>query len=148
MSDCCNSTSDSDFNSETRSKTAKRSCPQCQHTCLSVTVKTMLQHIKQVWMFEFSDQQYFYCRDLACDVVYFDEDDRTINKSNIRTLIGIKEASDEALVCFCFGVNKAEAATNKNAKEFVIKQTKASVCSCATANPSGRCCLKDFPKWI
>jgi hypothetical protein len=28
----------------------------------------------------------------------------------------------------------------------VMAQTKAGLCSCDTSNPSGRCCLKDFPK--
>ena len=70
-----------------------------------------------------------------------------LHKADIRTRIGIKEQDDKALICFCFGVSKAVAATNKSVKDFVVKQTKQSSCACETSNPSGRCCLKDFPKF-
>jgi hypothetical protein len=106
----------------------------------------MLHHIKQPWSHKLSDQQY-YCGNPSCDVVYLSEDTTIIKKSGIRTSIGVKEQSGDALICFCFGVSKAEAASNEDVKNFVIKQTKESMCSCDTANPSGRCCLKDFPKF-
>jgi len=108
----------------------------------------MLHHIKQPWIFHLGEQPYFYCDNPKCDVVYFAADARTINKSAIRTRIGIKEYSDDALVCFCFGISKVDAVANKEVKEFVIKQTRATMCSCETTNPSGRCCLKDFPKFV
>ena len=31
-------------------------------------------------------------------------------------------------------------------KEFVMAQTKAQNCACEIRNPSGKCCLVDFPK--
>lgn len=140
MSDCCISSH------ESKSKTQKRECPACHQVALNVTKRTILQHIKKVWCYEFSDNQYFFCRTEDCDVVYFSEKDETINKAGIRTLIGIKEQDDNALICYCFGVNKAVASTDKRAKDFVVEQAKESTCTCETNNPSGRCCLKDFPK--
>jgi len=106
----------------------------------------MLQHIKDVWRYNFSSEQYYFCRSKDCDVVYFTGGGEKLNKTDIRTSIGIKEEDDCALICYCFGVSKAAAATDKLAREFVVKQTKESTCACETANPSGRCCLKDFPK--
>ena len=46
------------------------------------------------------------------------------------------------------GLEVAEAfhAANKEIKDFVIKSTKEKTCACTTRNPSGKCCLKDFPK--
>jgi len=35
--------------------------------------------------------------------------------------------------------------SDKRLKDFVVEQTKADVCACDIRNPSGRCCLKDFP---
>ncbi len=142
MSDCCK------VERGARSTVAKRDCPVCQQRAQGVTVKTMLHHVKRVWAVKFTETQYYYCREPVCEVVYFATEAETITKSDIRTRIGRKEESAEALICFCFGVSKAEAAVNKDAKEFVIQQTRAARCSCETANPSGRCCLKDFPKQI
>lgn len=141
MSDCCGSTC------ESKPKTLKCECPACGQVALDVSTRAMLQHIKDVWRYDISDEQYYFCRTEDCDVVYFTENDETISKTDIRTRIGIKEQEDSELICYCFGVNKAVAATDKKAKEFVVKQTKDSICACETANPSGRCCLKDFPKF-
>jgi len=40
-----------------------------------------------------------------------------------------------------------EAATQPDAKSFVIEKTKGHFCECEARNPSGKCCLKDFPKY-
>ncbi len=140
MGECCS------LEGEIKPSNTKRECPICGDKSLSVPLKTILHHINRAWDFKFKDQRFYYCRNAKCDVVYFSTADFIIVKSDIRTAIGIKEQSDDALICFCFGVSKIDAATDKNAKDFVIRQTKTSMCSCQTANPSGRCCLKDFPK--
>jgi len=137
---CCASTV------ENKTKNNKLPCPECDQNGLVVNKKTILQHIKNPWMSKLDAEVYFFCRNAECDVVYFSARNETFNKKNLRTQIGIKEQNDEALICFCFGVNKAVAAADKSVKEFVIAQTKHAVCACETANPSGRCCLKDFPK--
>lgn len=148
MSACCvaSSESESEGVSGSKPKTQKRVCPVCEKIALDVTKRTMLQHINNAWLHTLKDEQYFYCRTKDCNVVYFSENDEVINKDNVRTHIGIKEKSDSALICYCFGVSKA-AADNEDIKNFVIKQTKESNCACEIANPSGRCCLKDFPKF-
>jgi len=140
MADCCSSTS------ETKQKKVKHNCVVCGQKSLLVPVKTMLHHIKQVWEHKFSDQPFYYCHNPECEVVYFSQDAITIKTADIRTPIGIKQPAENALICYCFGVSKKEAASSKKVKAFVIEQTKQSMCSCETANPSGRCCLKDFPK--
>ena len=49
------------------------------------------------------------------------------------------------MLCYCFGVSRADFDRNPGTKDFVTAQTKAGLCACETSNPSGRCCLKDFP---
>ena len=78
--------------------------------------------------------------------MYFGQDDSLIKKSDLRTAVGIKDRSDNSLVCYCFGVSVKEATRNPEAKEFVIEKTKKQICECEARNPSGKCCLKDFPK--
>ena len=58
----------------------------------------------------------------------------------------IKEYNEDRLICYCYGVTMKQASTNSNIKPFVIQETKEDSCACETRNPSGRCCLKNFPK--
>ena len=143
MPDCC------DTSCESKPKTLKRECPACHQLCLNVQTKTILHHLREVWNYDLSDDLYFFCRTEDCDVVYFSDDGngKTLRKTDLRTIIGIKEQDDDALICYCFGVNKTKATTDKKIKDFVIAQTKESNCTCETTNPSGRCCLKDFAKY-
>lgn len=139
MSDCCSQTA-------TKKKSPRKyACPVNHHDYVHVPLKTILHHIKDSWKTTLKEQGYFFCNDPECDVVYFGEDDSTIIKSELRTTIGIKEKSQEALICYCFGIRMDDVIQNKKIKNFVMQQTKKGNCSCKTSNPSGHCCLRDFP---
>ena len=140
MSDCC---STSCFHNET---VITHRCPVNGKEYKGVSEKTILHHIKAPWLWKDNQQKYYFCDDPECDVVYFGQDDSVIEKSELRTTVGIKDKSDQALVCYCFGVTTREAASNPEVKAFVVNETKAHVCECEARNPSGKCCLKDFPK--
>ena len=140
MSDCCSKSNKNQQNLK------RQPCPQSNKACGEVPYKTILHHIKEPWNLTLKQQTYYFCDDPSCDVVYFGFDNSTIHKDQLRTKVGIKETSDDAPVCYCFDVSKATAQVNEQAKAFVIEQTKKSLCSCTTHNPSGKCCLKDFPK--
>ena len=118
-------------------------CPINGKVYKSVLSATILHHIKEPWSWQAKQQGYYFCDDPACEVVYFGEDDSIINKSSLRTEVGIKEKSPNSLVCYCFGVSKIES-SSKEIKAFIIRNTKDKTCACTTRNPSGRCCLKDF----
>lgn len=111
-----------------------------------MSTRAIAHHIKDAWNWHPTSNRYFFCDDPACEVVYFGDDGSTILKSQLRTRIGVKEQSDDDLLCYCFGVTKADFLGNPTIKDFVIAQTKGGLCSCETSNPSGRCCLKDFHK--
>lgn len=140
MSDCCLA----DNESEQHPK--RHVCPENNKPYLEVPFGTVLHHVKTPWELALKEQAYYFCDDPNCDVVYFAVDNSTIKKDQLRTQVGIKETDEDALICYCFGVSKAQAKTHEQVKAFVIEQTKNSTCSCTTHNPSGRCCLKDFPK--
>lgn len=106
---------------------------------------TIKHQIKQGWG-GIKCQRYFFCKDPECVVVYFGEDNSIIEKSRLRQAVGMKQKTDNGLVCYCFGISKNQAANDPKIKEYVIQQTKQGVCSCKTHNPSGKCCLRDFPK--
>lgn len=124
----------------------KHICPQNNKPYLEVPYSTVLQHIKQPWKAQLAEQNYYFCDDPDCTVVYFGEDDSTITQSELRTVVAIKEKHNtDALVCYCFDITRAQAQNNSSLKQYVIEQTKSKLCSCESRNPSGRCCLKDFP---
>ena len=124
----------------------KLACPGNGIEYSEVSSRTIAHHIKDVWMWKPTAIRYFFCDDPQCEVVYFGDDGSTILKSQLRTSVGIKDGSSHGQLCYCFGVSKAEYQHNVAIKDYVMAQTKAGLCSCETSNPSGRCCLKDFPK--
>ena len=139
MSQCCTSS-----NTDT-TYPKKYTCPANGKPYSGVSPTTILHHINEPWHWATKQQGYYFCSDPDCDVVYYGQDDSLILKSELRTTVGVKEKSDESLVCYCFGVTKSKA-SNELIKSFVINSTKEKTCACSTRNPSGKCCLKDFPK--
>lgn len=139
MTDCCSSTDGK------ASHPRKHRCPANGREYSEVSAKTIAHHIRDSWTWVGKAGRYYFCDDPACDVVYFGDDGTTIQKSQLRTRVGVKEASDDALVCYCFGVTKADALDDPGIRDFVVTQTKHKFCSCDTSNPSGRCCLNAFP---
>lgn len=138
MGKCC-SLSDAD-------NPRKGRCPVNGLEYAEVSVRTIAHHIKGSWAWKPSANRYYFCDAPDCDVVYFGDDHSVVLKSQLRTRIGSKEQTEHDLLCHCFGVTRADFARDPTTREFVIAQTKAASCSCETSNPSGRCCLKDFPK--
>jgi hypothetical protein len=137
MTNCCNTSQ--------AVQPKKHVCPVNGKPCSEVSVGTVMHHINQPWNYPLSDQAYFFCDDPDCEVVYFSQDNTTIKTDSLRTKVGIKEQTEKALICYCFGINRQQSKSSPWAKAFVIEQTKNHRCSCNTSNPSGRCCLKDFP---
>jgi hypothetical protein len=139
MTDCCSS---ENFPSRNPNK---RCCPVSGEECAEVPAKTIAYHIRDSWKWLAKAEHYFFCADPDCDVVYFGDDGTIFRQSQLRTRIGLKNKADDLLVCYCFGVTRAEALSDSSIRDYVVKQTKNKLCSCDTCNPSGRCCLKDFP---
>lgn len=139
MADCCTPSNSKISNPN------KCRCPVDGKECAEVLARTVAYHIRDSWKWNNKAERYFFCNDPACAVVYFGDDGTTIQQSQLRTLVGAKNALDDALVCYCFGVTRADAMDDSSIREYVVAQTKNKLCSCDTCNPSGRCCLKDFP---
>jgi hypothetical protein len=139
MSDCCHS------GCAASPPPKKHSCPINGQEYKTVTLKTILHHINSAWKWTGKEQGYYFCDDPNCGVVYFGEDNSLITKSELRTIVGIKDSKPDALACYCFGVSNSDAQLHPNIRNFIVQKTKAGICSCDTSNPSGHCCLKDFP---
>lgn len=140
MSDCCSTTCGS------KSFPKRHVCPANGKEYGRVSSTTIKHHINAPWSWAEKDQSYYFCSDPDCLVVYFGQDNSVIEKSQVRTEVGAKEKSKNALVCYCYGVTKLEAESNPLARQLVIEETKQKQCACEARNPSGKCCLAGFPK--
>ena len=116
-------------------------CPVCGTECAGVSARTITHHIRHAWQWAEKPQRY--CDNPDCEVAYFAEDGSVILKPQLRT--AFKEVSGQAMLCYCFGISKADALSDPGIRDFVVAKTKLGLCSCETSNPSGRCCLKRFP---
>lgn len=140
MSDCCSSSC------STTNHPKRHRCPVNGQEYKEVATKTILHHIKEPWLWPVKDQAYYFCDDPNCKVVYFGQDNFTVETMALRTTVGVKEQSQNSTLCYCFGVSLSNANNDSNIKQFVTEKTKNGFCACEIRNPSGKCCLKDFPK--
>ena len=138
MSNCCNTSEKPHHHQD------KHTCPVNGHRYNDVSVTTIKHHIQNPWNWQFTNQAYYFCDDSDCEVVYYGEDDSIIERSSLRTRIGVKEHSEDALICYCFGVTRNASTDNPEAKAFVIDQTRNHNCSCSTRNPLWQVLLKRF----
>lgn len=125
----------------------KLTCPVNGQSYATLATQTVKHHLKHPWHHPNLDEHTFaFCADPACEVIYFDESGDTFTQADVRTPVGQKSEAPEALICYCFDVSRADAAKFPDAQDYVLAQTKAKQCACEIRNPSGKCCLKDFPK--
>lgn len=140
MSDCCSMTCASDVFPR------RHTCPVNGNAYGRVSPVTMKHHIRAPWAWREQHQGYYFCTDPDCRVVYFGEDGSIIDRAALRADVGVKQKSDNALVCYCYSISRREAALDPRIREFVVEETRQQRCACEYRNPSGRCCLADFPK--
>ncbi|MDH5544552.1 MAG: hypothetical protein OEZ43_03100 [Gammaproteobacteria bacterium] len=140
MSDCCSSERD----------TKKAACPGCGQQGARVKDVTLRHQLVYPLSRDIDEQHvYFFCATESCNVVYYEADGKQYHQNQVRTPVGQKSHSPDALVCYCFGISRAQIQKDRddgvsNARDFVQLQTKAKLCACVERNPSGKCCLSDF----
>lgn len=156
MSNCCSSesTTEKDTGDSCCSTPAPRkaNCPGCQHESQPVEHLTLMHQLKAPLNQQLTEGTFYFCDDNSCDVVYFNSDDMSYRLTDLRQEVGQKSSASDRMLCYCFDI-RSDRVTSEIAqhghspsKEFVVKMTKNKQCACDIRNPSGRCCLKDFPK--
>lgn len=127
----------------------KAMCPVNGQLYSRVGRRTVMHQIIQPWQHELTALHYYFCDDPDCDVVYFGNDAQIILRHEVRQVVGQKSIAPDRPICYCFDILLADIQTTQHQirlKEFVTEQTRESNCDCETHNPSGKCCLRDFPK--
>ncbi len=128
---------------------AKAICPVNGQPYARVSRRTVMHQISQPWQRDLTAAHYYFCDDPDCDVVYFGTDAQVILRTELRQDVGQKSTLPDRAVCYCFEILLTDLQTTQNLvrlKKFVTEQTRNATCDCETRNPSGKCCLQNFPK--
>lgn len=140
MSDCCNSNT---------SLPPVAVCPVNGQQYSAVSLRTVLHQIRQPWQQRLTAQRYYFCDDPDCEVVYFGNDQHVILRHQLRQIVGQKSTAPDKPICYCFDIRLTDILTQPHAaglKSYVTAHTGNAVCDCEIRNPSGKCCLRDFPR--
>ena len=129
-------------------------CPYCEQKAKGVLAKTLNALLKEISKKRLSSLEgFYYCKTSTCKAVYFKEKD-VLTQEDINVVVGLKEGSKPATVCYCFEWTKEKIKeeliqTNTTlALEDIKAKMKNIGCSCEIFNPSGGCCLSDTAKAI
>jgi hypothetical protein len=126
-------------------------CPLNGKPCARVSRHTVLHQVRKPWARRLSAHDYYFCSDPDCDVVYFSHE-ITLGRSELRQSVGQKSREDRRTICYCFDITLRDICSSRESdkvdscREYVIEKTRQSECNCETRNPSGRCCLLEFPR--
>jgi hypothetical protein len=139
MTHCCTTNS---------SIPCKAICPINGQLYAQISRRAVLHQVRQPWRHALTAQQYYFCDDPDCEVVYFGDNQQIFLQHDVRQTVCQKSIAADKPVCYCFDIRLTDLQTESDKirlKTFVVEQTRSSACDCEIRNPSGKCCLRDFP---
>lgn len=145
MSDCCSDESSSI--AQPASASSKLSCPSCGEPGRPVGIVTLKHMVRPEFLEVVNKTGFLFCRTADCPLVYFHPDGETLEKSDLRVRVGLKERADPVPVCYCFGftermlLEEIRATGETTIPQRVAAEMKADHCACETRNPQGSCCF-------
>lgn len=122
-------------------------CPICGEFGKRVELFTVRSLVKEDFIAAIREEDYFFCADPDCEVVYYSFSKDAIRKYQIKTRVGLKEKEAPRPVCYCFGytiedIHREIRETGKSTVEKDISdKISFGLCHCEDTNPEGRCCL-------
>lgn len=130
-------------------------CPVCGQKGKSVdgaTIKSMLSASLRL----VRDVDYFFCREAACEVVYYSGDGlQVFTTEDVRERVFQKVPdSEEVLVCYCFNHTPQSIRLElvETGESTVLDEINAGIkagqCACDWRNPQGSCCLGNVRKVV
>lgn len=130
-------------------------CPVCASKGKKVDTAT-LKTILAVSLTAVQEVSYFFCRDSACEVVYFSADgQQTFRTHEVRERVFQKQPlSEDVLICYCFlhtpGSIRTEFAKTGTTTvvEAINQGIQAGQCACDWRNPQGDCCLGNVRRFV
>lgn len=130
-------------------------CRICTGASRRVTRKTILLMLKSELLDSVVEDEYRFCSQPDCHVVYFAETSSTIFVTgDLRVRVGLKEKIDPVPLCYCFGFDAQDARDEISEtgactiSKRIVALIKQKMCVCPARNPSGACCLGEVNKAI
>jgi hypothetical protein len=126
---------------------AQSRCPNCDEPGRPVGVLTLKHMMRPKFLEVVNKPGFLFCGTAACPLVYFHPDGETLDKSDLRVRVGLKETLDPIPVCYCFGftermlLEEIRANGHSTIPERIAAEIRAEHCACEVRNPQGSCCL-------
>jgi hypothetical protein len=145
MSNRC--ASDLSAASQSIAGSAQPRCPSCDEPGQPVGIVTLKHMMRPKFLQVVNNPGFLFCRTAACPLVYFHPDGETLDKSDLRVRVGLKETLDPIPVCYCFGftermlLEEIRASGHTTIPERIATEIRAEHCACEVRNPQGSCCL-------
>lgn len=105
------------------------------------------------------DNVYYLCINKKCNIAYFDDQDNTISKQDVKVDIWFKENLSKYIICYCHNIKLSECfdavrklyknkkdITKQDVIEFLNKQDEPE--NCLLNNPTGKSCDRLFENAI
>lgn len=146
MSDCCK-TNDS---LSDKPKTCS-SCGVVGKKIKMITLKSMLKPTSLESIN--ADLDHYFCATADCEIVYFDLEQKSYSKSEIKVPVFQKDSSLGTPVCYCFDWTKEKIqqfvknGLTPHPIEQIRENIKSNRCACEVNNPQGSCCLANVIKF-
>jgi hypothetical protein len=124
-------------------------CPKTGWSGKPVGRRTVQALLTERALQRVSERDYAFCPDVACDVVYFDDEDSRFTTADVRVAVWQKCAFGDRQICYCFGESEASiraefaSAGTSGAVDRIREHITAGRCACEMRNPRGACCLGD-----
>ncbi|MGH7602017.1 MAG: putative iron-sulfur cluster-binding metallochaperone [bacterium] len=129
---------------------ARAECPVSGTLSRKVQRRTLEHLLKPEKIDSIQKVQYYYCKEPACTVVYFSNEDMPFfTTDDVAVKVFVKNQGAEVPVCYCFDWTRARIKQQINetgqstAALEIAREIKAGHCACDIKNPKGECCLGD-----
>lgn len=126
-----------------------RACPRCLVKGTVVELQTVKALLTERALARLAVTHHRFCSNDGCDVVYFDDERRTFDRSDIRVPVWQKDRAG-GQICYCFGETEASirAELERTGKSGAVQRVREHIaarrCACDIRNPRGSCCLGDL----
>lgn len=120
-------------------------CPRCDSPGSPVLQETLAAHLTPEQLQTLTESAYF-CHYAKCDVVYFDQFDRVVERSELKFPVYPKDP--DAPICACFGLTRDDVEQDvregvKTRVKELIDKAESPAAQCSIKSPCGVSCVPE-----
>jgi hypothetical protein len=106
-----------------------------------VAIVTLKHIVRPAFLDVVNEPGFLFCRTVHCALVYFHPHGKTLEKSDLRVRVGLKETADPVPLCYCFGftermlLEEIQANGRTTIPQRIAAEVEAEHCACEVRNP-------------